>query len=287
MPALAPSTLWCPATIDFDSTLPDASVRTCAIAPDLPDLELGPFSFGTIPILPDRAGYLDFVQDYSEAQAGEVLSLKYRVPEFAASSDHVDLGEFGVVTFLNDEVISAEEDDAFSYCPSRQPVPVLFRSEFMQSEEFLALLDEACEAGELPPQLCESDGSGMLTLDLLPEWHATLLEADYELGLYWDFPFLLRMRFEQVAAGSVSAFGLTVPFGVAQNGRQFLGTTAWRQDQISLEERLAQCTRFCDHPTFDNAGVFHPQQTFESRYRRTCYRPDHPEPGDGGFPRDP
>lgn len=287
LPALAPATLWCPADIDFDSTVPDASVRTCAIAPDNPNFELGPFTFGTIPILPDRDGYLTFLQDYTEAQAGEVLSLRYRVPEFAATSDHVDLGEFGVVTFLNDERISAQEDHAFSHCPTRDAPPVVFRSEIMQSEEFLALLAEACDAGEVPQQLCEAEGTGLLTLDLLPQWHRTLGESDYELGLYWDFPFLLRMRFETVAAGNVSAFGLTVPFGLASNGRQFLGTTVWQADEFELEDRLAQCTRFCGHPTFDNAGVYHPRQTFTSRYARTCYRPDHPRPGDGGFPRDP
>lgn len=284
---IAPATLWCPAEIDFDSTIPDASVRTCAIAPDNPNIELGPFTFGTIPILPDREGYLDFLSEYSEAQAGEVLSLKYRVPEFATSSEHVDLGEFGVVTFLNDERISAEEDDAFSYCPARDAPPVVFRSEIMQSEDFLALLAEACDAGEVPPQLCDAEQTGLLTLDLLPRWHATLLERDYELGLYWDFPFLLRMRFETVTAGNVSALGLTVPFGVASNGRQFLGTSVWQADEFELGDRLAQCTRFCDHPTFDNAGVYHPRQSFVSRYAQACYRPDHPTPGDGGFPRDP
>lgn len=287
LPSITPATLWCPATFEFDSTVPDASVRTCAIAPDNPDFNLGPFSFGTIPILPDRDGYLDFLQDYSEDQAGEVLSLTYRVPEFATTADHVDLGEFGVVTFLNDERISAEEDDAFSYCPARDTPPVVFRSELMQSEELLALLAEACDAGEVPPQLCEAEGTGLLTLDLLPAWHAALLEPDYELGLFWDFPFLLRMRFESAVAGNVSAFGLTVPFGFAQNGRQFLGTSVWQAEEFPLEERLAHCTRFCRHPTFDDAGVYQPRQTFVSRYSQTCYRPDIAAPGDGGFPRDP
>ncbi|MEC8425284.1 MAG: hypothetical protein VX000_15980, partial [Myxococcota bacterium] len=192
-----------------------------------------------------------------------------------------------VVTFLNDERISAAENDAFSYCPTRQAPPVVFRSAFMQSEEFFELLEEACESGDLPPLLCDVEGSGLLTLDLLPAWHALLGESDYELGLYWDFPFLLRMRFETVAAGNVSAFGLTVPFGVARNGRQFLGTGVWQADRFPLDERLAQCTRFCDHPTFDDAGVYHPRQTFLSRYAQRCYRPDPPQLGDGGFPRDP
>ena len=84
--ALEKSTLWCPTTIELtDTDLPSAANLTCAIAPDNPEIELGPFSFSTLPILPTRELYLDFIATYSEAQAGSVTSLKYRTPEFATT----------------------------------------------------------------------------------------------------------------------------------------------------------------------------------------------------------
>ena len=54
---------------------------TCAVAPDAADFELGPFTFGQLPILPSRAMYNDFVRTYSERQAGSLRSLEFRGAE--------------------------------------------------------------------------------------------------------------------------------------------------------------------------------------------------------------
>jgi len=285
---LTSSVLWCPTVIpDSPDDITSTAALTCAVAPDEPDFELGPFTFGALPILPSRRMYLDFINTYSERQAGEVKSLWYRTPRFATTSDHVDLGDFGVVTFLNDERIPAETNDRFSYCAPKVQTPVVFRSDFMASPDFEVIVAEACDDGLLPADFCTTLELGLLPIELLPEWHDQLREANYELGLFWDFPFLLRMRFETYAAGSVSAFGLSVPFGLAQNGQTYLGTQSWLAEEIVLEDILEQCTRFCDHATFDSAGVYHVTDPFWPTYATSCYLPDHPEPGDGGFPRDP
>jgi hypothetical protein len=131
-PELAQTTLWCPSTLPEDD-LPDASQRTCAVVPDeLLGLDLGPLSVGTLPILPTRLQYLDFIDAFSKAQAGEVEAIRYRVPEFSVTADHVDLGDFGVVTFLDDEWFGAEREEAFSYCVQEDAPFVAFRSPLMQ-----------------------------------------------------------------------------------------------------------------------------------------------------------
>lgn len=289
LPELEPVTLWCPAALpDEDATqLPDASTLTCAIAPDNPDLELGPFSFGSLPVLPSREQYLDFIDTYSEAQAGTVQSLSFRTPEFATTSQHVEIGDYGVVTFLNDEIISADADDAFSYCVGDESYLFVFRSQIMQSDAFAALIAQDCAAGSIPEELCTAAELGLLPIEWLGEWHGYFGEGTYELGIFWDFPFLLRMEYEIFAAGSVSAFGLSVPFGFAESGESYLGTAMWTTDEFPLEDTLTQCTRFCDHPTFDSAGVYHISDDFRSTYTSSCYLPDYPSPGDSGFPLDP
>ena len=285
---LDPVVLWCPASLPGGGVgNPNTASLTCAVAPDEPDFELGPFTFGTLPILPSREMYNDFIDTYSERQAGEVRSLSYRAPRFATTADHQDLGEFGVVTFLNDERISAQSLHRFSYCPDSALLPVVFRSPLSQDPTFQAALSELCDDGTLPEDFCFTGELGVLPLALLPEWHGQLFEDDYELGLFWDFPFLLRMRFEAVAAGSVSALGLSVPFGLADTGQTYLGTTAWLEEELWLEERLTQCTRFCTHPVFDSAGVYQVGLPFWPTFSGTCFTPAHPAPGDGGFPRDP
>ena len=283
-----PVTLWCPTAFPSDEAdVVSTAALTCAIAPDDTDFELGPLSFGQLPVLPSRERYLDFIRTYSERQAGEVSALSFRTPRFATTSDHVDLGDFGVVTFLNGEQVPAEPSDAFSYCPPRQVKPVVFRTDFMRSEDFLELVSELCRTGELPESFCETAELGVLPLELLPELHNTFPYVDYELGLFWDFPFLLRMTYEAYAAGSVSAIALSVPFGLSQTGEQYLGSQFWLSEEVDLSTVLTQCTRFCDHPTFDSAGVYHVTDPFRSTYQTSCHLPSYPELDEGGFPLDP
>jgi hypothetical protein len=287
--SLSMSTLWCPSRLpglDDLSSFPDASVRTCPILPDLPEVELGPFSFSSLPILAPRDQYLDFINTYSAAQAGETTGLQFLTPEFATTAEHFDYGDYGVVTFLNEENFSADADDAFSYCVQDSFQIYAFRTPFLQSGGAV-LLKKLCESGELPDELCELAALGLLPIELLPDWHNQLGEDRYELGLFWDFPFLTRMEYETVNAGSVDAFGLTVPFGFAQDGESYFGTALWTQDVFSLEDLLTHCRRFCDHPTFDSAGVYHVTDPFRTTYANSCYQPTHPALGDSGFPRDP
>lgn len=283
---LGQTTLWCPASTDT-SDMPDASSRTCATIADMPDIDLGPFSFGMLQILPNRKQYLDFLDDYGVSQAGEVTSLHYLTPEFAATSEHVDLGDFGVVTFLNQESISADADDAFSYCVQEELSPVVLSSDLLSDPEIIQALLQYCAMGKLPEEMCAYLAMGMVPLSSLPEWHNLALESRYDLGLYWDFPFLVRMEYRAVLAGSATAFGLSVPFGFGSPAEGYYGSYYWLADEFSLDPMLSQCRRFCDHPTFDSAGAYHVNQSFREAYAADCYVPLFPQPGDGGWPIDP
>ncbi len=262
--ALRRLVLWCPADLPFDdlSDIPSAAERTCPLLPDDPDLQLGPFRFGTLPILPTRAQYLNFVSRYSEAQAGSVQILSFRAPERTPTSENFDVDEYGVVTFFNNEVFSAAPEDSFSYC---------------MPEGIRALI----AAFKTP------DVQIPLPLALLPEAHALAPQSTYELGIFWDFPFLLRMRYEIVISGAATAVGFTVPFGVGTDQQSYYGTELWKAEEFHLEETLLQCTRFCGHPTFDSARVYNVTAQFDPDFRNNCYRPDYPKTSDGGFPRDP
>jgi hypothetical protein len=263
-PALEPTTLWCPADIPLVD-IPDASNRSCAVAPINPGLDLGPFSFGQIPILPSRAHYLDFIDEFSDAQSGEMESLTFRVPEFAASAEHVDFDTFGVATVLNGERISSEPNDAFSYC-------------FGDDESALFVFRS--------PQLA-AFGEGAAQLSDLPAWHNEFGETDYQLGLFWEFPFLLQLNYRVFTAGSIEVSGFSVPFGIGSPEEAFYGTELWNTESFELSSVLKQCTRFCNHPTFDSAGVYQVEAPFRESYANDCYLPAFPQFGEGGFPRDP
>ena len=262
-PALRHLVLWCPAKQGDDlDQLSSAAQRSCPLLPDNPDLKLGPFRFANLPILPTRAQYLTFIGKYSDAQAGRMRELLFLAPERTPISQNVQAGEFGVATFFNNELLTAAPSDAFSYCRSEDPraSAVIFRT--------------APSADPLP-------------LENLPEVHQESPRSAYALGLFWDFPFLLRLDYEVVIAGSASAFSLTVPFGISSSDQAYYGTELWHGGEFPLDTALLQCTRFCDHPTFDSAGVYNVGSSFSRSYPRQCYRPRYPAPGDGGFPLDP
>jgi hypothetical protein len=286
---LSQSTLWCPSTLPLNE-IPDASQRSCPTLPDTPNLVLGPFSLGFLPILPSRPQYLDFIDTYSPAQSGTVEDLTFRTPEFSTTTSHVDVGPFGVATFLDNETIPAGDDDAFSYCLPEEPLPFVFRSPIMTNPQVQQALFQGCVNGSIPPEICTVAQAGLLTIDLLPLWHATFPSDEYELGIFFEFPFLLQLEYRAVVAAAVSAFGVSVPFGVGNPAEQLFGAAIWTEDEFPLEE-LTQCTRFCDHPTFDVAHVYRITEPFDPFYRQGCYQPIFPPgiPGlhDPEFPPDP
>lgn len=261
-PELSRLVLWCPADVlpDDLEEIPETLQHGCPVLPDDPELRLGPFRFSMLPILPTRAQYLSFVQRYSEGQAGDMRELTFLAPERTPISDNVSYGEFGVATFFNDEVLTLEATDVLSAC--RVDAPVVFRS--------------AVQPTPAP-------------LVSLPEVHAHAGQpVTYELGLAWDFPFLLRMTYEVVLAGAATAFSLTVPFGIGASTESYLGAELWLRGEFRLDEALLVCSRFCEHPTFDSAGVYNVQLRFDDPYyRNQCYLPRYPVLTDGGFPRDP
>lgn len=263
------STIWCPSSLDLDLEDLDPTERppsgiaslVCAL-PDIPlNFDLGPFDLGALPILPSRQQYLDFIGTYSEDEAGRMSALTFKAPELPPGAEHLRLPPYGVATFFNDEVITADADDAFSYCyVEGEYAGVVFRA---------------------------ADSETPISVAALPDWHAQVGGGDYPLGLVYSFPYLLEIEYVAVAAIGVTAFGATLPLGIGTDVAQDYGSTIWRTGEFPFARTLTHCRRFCDHPTFDAGGVYQIDDPFAATYRTSCYKPVFPRRGDPGFPRDP
>jgi hypothetical protein len=254
--------LWCPSNFgggDLD-VINDASQRSCAVQANQ-ELELGPIRITTLPILPTRRQYETFVDRYSENQAGTMDAITFRAPSRTPLSTNLFLEGFGVLTFLNNEAITAVPTDAFSICPA--------------TDGFSGVI--AFQSEEIPPQ----------PLDSLALVHLQFPQSRYQLGIIWDSPFHLRLDYVSSLAGAATAQGFTVPFGLNSPATVALGYPLWEVDSIDLSDVLLRCTRFCTHPTFDSAGVYNVLTLFNTSYANACYRPVFPRPTDGGSPRDP
>lgn len=260
--AVARNVLWCPSTFGGDDLegIDNVSARVCAVQADS-DIVLGPIRLASLPILPTRRQYLTFVDNFSEAQAGEMNSLKFRAPTRTPQSDNIELGSFGTATFFNNEAVTADVDDSFSYCADTDVGNAVFRT--------LLLPDQP------------------LPLSLLPDFHEEAPETRYELGLGWDFPYLAQINYTTVTAAAVTVADFTIPFGPSSPAEEFLGSGTWLQDTFDLSDVMRRCDRFCGHPTFDNAEVYNVQAFFDVTYRNQCYRAEFPGRSDGGSPLDP
>ncbi len=260
-PQVASLVLWCPASLRSDlDEAPNVS-EGCTVLPDNLELSLGPFSVANVPILPSRVQYLNFIKKYSEAQTGRMRTLTFRAPERTPLSENIALGDFATATFFNNEGITAAPTDAFSFCAG---TPFGSAAVFKTGDEMV-----------------------LAALADLPSFHRATPAANYPLGLAWEFPFLLRMDYEIVIAGGISAFSVTAPFGVGVPVGTNFGGELWQREAFPLSEVLLQCRRFCDHPTFDSAGVYNLNTDFVNGYQNRCYRPLFPTRAGGGFPLDP
>jgi len=264
--------LWCPANVDFTDLdlVPATSEASCPLVPDMPDIKLGPFKFATLPILPSRPQYLTFIDKYSAAQAGSMRKLKFLAPEHTPLSKNIAIGDFAEATFFNNEILTAAPTDAFSFC--------------------------AGEAGASYVVFLTPFSPDPLPISAIGQVHSLLPQSSYSLGLLWDFPFLLRIEYETMIAGAATVFSFTVPFGTGVSGTNKYGTQVpqWEQGTFSLANTLKQCTRFCDHPTFDPldldhqiSGVYEPTKPFNTTYATQCYAPGYAKRADRGYPNDP
>ena len=255
--------VWCPSGFggtDLEA-INDGPERSCAVQIDSPII-LGPLSVSSLPILPTRRQFRTFVDRFSVDQAGTMRTLTFRAPIRTPVSVDVPFAEFGIATFFNNEAITAEPTDSFSFCADDAAFSVVFMG---------------------PPEISEEP----LPLAALTEVHATLPQARYPIGLAWDSPYLARFRYNAVAAGAVTVADVTVPFGLSSPAEVFEGSAVWLKESFDLRTVLLRCDRFCAHPTFDSAGVYNARSLFRDALRNQCYRPRFPARDDGGFPDDP
>jgi hypothetical protein len=272
--------LWCPAKERIrrlpngaPPPVPTESQEACEVLPGSGTLlTLGPLSLGTIPILPTRESYLNFIKTYSAEQAGRMKSMTFLAPTRTAQTEVVFEGDYGQVTFRDGEVITATAEQAFSYCTP----------------------DDGGDAYRFRAQrtgiggISGSPRSGS-PLGRLPESHRAAPATTYDLGLAWDFPFLTRLQYEAVLSGAAKVFGAAVPFGVRNSASSEYGEKSWLKTKHNLRNVLVQCERFCTHPPFDSAGVYNVRLSWRDYYAGVCHAPKQAEGGAGqeGSPYDP
>jgi hypothetical protein len=287
-PEAKPSLLWCPAAFGVDdlAELVDPSVLNqlyhCALGLDLAvpiDLPqpLDRLTIAQLPLLATRRQFTNYVARYGENAVGETTRITVLAPRRGADARDVPLGtslvdteevidpfspfsSTDIATFFDDEILTILPEEALSVCAGGASGTVVVQ----------AATDE-------PPQ----------PLDALPARHAVDPRPRYQLGLRWDGAFYLRFDYRAVIGTTTEVVGLTIPFSPSLPGSVSFREELWTAASFDLRDELQKCRRFCDHPTFDSAGVYQVQTAYSPGYQNDCYAPVFPTPDDGGFPDDP
>ena len=275
-PAVRLSTLWCPSFPELDllDGLLSGSTRSCSASlVELPEVTIQNVDFASLPILPSRANYDSFAEKYGTDFLGSVKSISAKSPLRATESENVQVGVFEIATYFDDERISAGENASFSYCETEDSLGwnLVFRSAVDGSTQFLFSL---------------------------AEWHEENRESVYDLGLLWDSTFYLEILYGTFAVAQPEQqsttlldqeleLRVTLPLGPEIPGQLYPFGDQWTQTDFDLRDVLLRCNRFCNHPTFDAAGIYQIRQSFRSTYAKACYVPVFPAIWEGGFPNDP
>jgi len=287
IPEVKPYLLWCPAALGIDdlAELVDPSVLNqlfhCAVSLDvavpidLPE-PLDRLTIAQLPLLATRRQFLNYVARYGEGAVGETTGITVLAPRRSADARDVVVGDrfgFGdlldplspfsstdIATFFDDEYLTVLPDEALSVCAGDASGHVVAQADLAEEP---------------------------LPLDALPARHADDPRPRYQLGLRWDGAFYLRFDYRAVLGTTTEVVGLTLPFSPSLPGNVSFREQLWTAATFDLRDELTKCRRFCDHPTFDSAGIYQVQALFAPTYQNDCYAPRFPTPDDGGFPDDP
>lgn len=98
----------------------------------------------------------------------------------------------------------------------------------------------------------------------------------FAIGLAWEQPFWGGVSFDSPYSGKALSF---IPFSMTVRNQQKLGDPKWQRGRWNIGRLLQKCVRHCDHPQFDEAGIYQIRGTWRTEYaNRRCSTPRPPEP---------
>jgi hypothetical protein len=216
--------------------------------------DLGIFNF-VIPMgpFPTLDTYESHVREFGDRG-------RARNPQLLFQSVRTDVNSLNVLdktlTFFDGERISVREGEGMRFCLERDEEGVLNNLVFRARIE-----------GESEPQI--------LTLSqTMPLAKSGAAQVNFDLGIQWEQPFWGGVTFEMPVEGKVLS---VIPMSLTGQGQQKLGDPKWQRIDWKVGALVQRCTRFCDHPFFDEAGTYQVNSTWRESWG-SCPQPRYPEP---------
>lgn len=247
--ALQSSIVWCP-RIDLSKGRDggqSADVNCASYRAG--EVDLGPLNF-LIPMgpFPTLDTYVEYVQKHGDK--GLSKNPNFVVKAIQTNPNSVVLDD-ATHTFFDGERVTLLPGEGLRFCRDRDPTAML---------------------GSVSLKIRDRDTGAETIADVSRAQIATLegkKSLDVAVGIQWEFPFLGGLTFDTPVRGKV--FNL-IPIQTSIGNSQKVGDEKWSRETWPVGPILQKCVKYCDHPFFDEAGVYQLKQPWRTGAGR-CVSP--------------
>jgi hypothetical protein len=250
----SPHVVWCPRIENPDS--PTANADANCTPRRAGQVTLGPLNF-LIPMgpFPTLDTYVQYIRE-NGGDRGQSRNPQLAVRAVQTNENSMsDPGGANLFTFFDGQRLSFNETERLRFCFDRDQDLTLQQLVFKKGD------------ARSPSQVFD-----VVTAQNLANSGRA---ASLDVGLKWNNPFIGGFTFESPVEGKVLSF---IPISTTLPGKQKIGDEVWARTNWNIGPLLQKCLRHCDHPFFDEAGVYQINQSWSEDVR--CPTPKTAEPNE-------
>jgi hypothetical protein len=211
---------------------------------------MGPF--------PSLDNYVEYVKKYSDRGTAKSPNL---VLNSVPSTNNTLTEKSAQVTYFESEQLTVNAGESVKICYDLDKNGILSSLRFR-------------------PQSLPNATSGLNILQVDALWRGEHPEGVYRIGIVWEVPFWGGVSYDTAISGTIAS---VIPFQKSFKQYEALGDRKWMTTSWNLGELLSQCQKYCDHPYFDEGGVYQLRNSWRTASSDSCFQPLipqwHPEVG--------
>ncbi len=205
-------------------------------------IPMGPF--------PTRANYEAYVQKHGDRGLSKNPKLKFiSVP----ANEFTQQDESQMITYFESQKLILNENEALRICSEND-------NEFLLSQIRFKKINSTEPAFNY--------------LQGLNIFNADKNGGNFKIGVSWSYAFWGAVYYNLPVTGSVIGI---IPFKKDIQSHKEVGDKKWIRPLWNLNNIFEHCTDFCDHPYFDEAGVYQLDSIWRDRNSSQCINSMFPE----------
>lgn len=248
----SPQVVWCPRIEKPDS--PTANADANCTPRRAGQVAIGPLNF-LIPMgpFPTLDTYIQYVRE-NGGDRGQSRNPQLAVRSVQTNENSMSDPEgVNLFTFFDGQRLSFNESERLRFCFDRDQDLTLQQLVFKKGD------------ARSPNQVFDVNTAQRMA--------SSGSAASLDVGLRWSNPFIGGFTFESPIEGKVLSF---IPISASLPGKQKIGDDVWARKNWDIGPLLQKCFRHCDHPYFDEAGVYQINRSWSEDVR--CPTPKTAEP---------